>query len=235
MLMYYTERENLERQKENLHILDQQLANGKFGVEDIADLLPGVFHMNTLKDASLQYMSKAGEQYFGLTYQEMIELGIKRLNENYHPTTIKEIIPQFIEFGKNNDIDKVNGYSHLVRRNSEHDYEQFVGFAKISDELKSFVCIEYPVTDFGELSNKMATLIDDNQFLRKNYKKFASLTKREIEIIRLIGYGKTRTAISEQLNISKHTFDNHRKHIREKLKIKTAAELFQYIRAFDLC
>jgi len=80
----------------------------------------------------------------------------------------------------------------------------------------------------------LAVLLDDTEFLRHNYKKFATLTKREIEIIRLIGYGKTRTTISEQLNISKHTFDNHRKHIREKLNIKTAAELFQYIRSFDL-
>ncbi len=51
------------------------------------------------------------------------------------------------------------------------------------------------------------------------------LTDREKEIFRLIGEGLATGAIADQLFLSTHTIDTHREHLKQKLNVKTAAEL----------
>ena len=86
----------------------------------------------------------------------------------------------------------------------------------------------------GQLSQQMSGLLEDNLFLKKNYQKFASLTRQEREILKLIAYGEKRQAIAEQLFISVHTYDTHRKHIRQKLSAKSVSELIRYAKVFGL-
>ncbi|MBU2916259.1 response regulator transcription factor [Reichenbachiella agariperforans] len=51
------------------------------------------------------------------------------------------------------------------------------------------------------------------------------LTKREYEILLLITKGKSSKDISEQLFLSPHTVNSHRKNILKKLNLKSPAEL----------
>lgn len=52
-----------------------------------------------------------------------------------------------------------------------------------------------------------------------------SLAGRELQVYTLIGEGLTAHEIAEQLRISPKTVQTHREHIKEKLGLKTAAEL----------
>jgi RNA polymerase sigma factor (sigma-70 family) len=54
------------------------------------------------------------------------------------------------------------------------------------------------------------------------------LSDRELEVFQLIGQGKTMKEIGRELHISPKTVEVHRSHIREKLKITSAAELIAY-------
>ena len=54
------------------------------------------------------------------------------------------------------------------------------------------------------------------------------LSDRELEVFQLIGQGKTMKEIGDELHISPKTVEVHRSHIREKLKITSAAELIAY-------
>ena len=56
----------------------------------------------------------------------------------------------------------------------------------------------------------------------------SNLSKREFEIIRLIGKGFNSKAIGEQLFISRHTVDTYRRTILEKTSCKNSAELISY-------
>ncbi len=58
-----------------------------------------------------------------------------------------------------------------------------------------------------------------------NCKKVTKITKRELEICKLLLKGKTNQEIADILFISKATVSNHRSHIKQKLKAKTAIEL----------
>ena len=60
------------------------------------------------------------------------------------------------------------------------------------------------------------------------------LTKRERDILRLIGEGHSSKEIAWQLGLSKQTVSSHRKHICQKLGVHSTAELIVYaIRVFS--
>lgn len=54
------------------------------------------------------------------------------------------------------------------------------------------------------------------------------LSKREMEIVKLIGEGKTSQEIADLLFIGKTTVDTHRKNILKKLSLQGKSELLRY-------
>lgn len=56
----------------------------------------------------------------------------------------------------------------------------------------------------------------------------ASLTDRELEIVKLLSEGVNKKEIADQLFISPRTVDAHRSNIMEKLRLKSTVELVKY-------
>lgn len=56
----------------------------------------------------------------------------------------------------------------------------------------------------------------------------ALLTKREIEVLRLICNGHTDREIADLLDITYHTADSHRKNMLKKLRLKNTALLVRF-------
>ena len=54
------------------------------------------------------------------------------------------------------------------------------------------------------------------------------LTDRELEVFRMIGSGKSVKDIADDLFLSVKTVEAHREHIKEKLNIKSSAELLRF-------
>lgn len=52
---------------------------------------------------------------------------------------------------------------------------------------------------------------------------FVSVSSRELEIIHLIAGEQTSQEIAQQLHISIHTVESHRRRIFEKMKVRNAA------------
>lgn len=59
-------------------------------------------------------------------------------------------------------------------------------------------------------------------------KKKGKLTKRQIEILRLVGQGKTSREIADELFIGIHTVDTHRKNMIRILGLHGKGELMRY-------
>jgi DNA-binding NarL/FixJ family response regulator len=55
-----------------------------------------------------------------------------------------------------------------------------------------------------------------------------TLSDRELEILELLGEGLSTPDIARQLHLSKKTVQSHREHLKEKLQLKSAAELLRY-------
>jgi DNA-binding NarL/FixJ family response regulator len=56
----------------------------------------------------------------------------------------------------------------------------------------------------------------------------AGLTERELEVFRMLGGGVSTREIAEKLDLSMKTVDAHRRHMREKLNLRTTNELIRY-------
>lgn len=63
---------------------------------------------------------------------------------------------------------------------------------------------------------------------------YERLTNRELEILRLIGSGKTNAQIAAELHLSKTTISTYRSRILSKMDLKTSADLIHYALANDL-
>ena len=103
---------------------------------------------------------------------------------------------------------------------------------KFNDELT--ISITQPLNELGQIYHQVEKVLGDSSFLEQNFKKFDSLTRREREIMGLIAKGTTSEQIAEQLFISPHTVNKHRKNIWKKLDIKSYLELIPFAEHFDL-
>jgi two-component system, NarL family, response regulator NreC len=56
-----------------------------------------------------------------------------------------------------------------------------------------------------------------------------NLSKREVDVLRLIALGHTNAEIAERLFLSVRTVETHRAHIQQKLGLSTRAELVAYV------
>jgi two-component system, NarL family, response regulator NreC len=56
-----------------------------------------------------------------------------------------------------------------------------------------------------------------------------NLSKREVDVLRLIALGHTNAEIAERLFLSVRTVETHRAHIQQKLQLFTRAELVSYV------
>ncbi|WP_375584551.1 response regulator [Cyclobacterium xiamenense] len=57
------------------------------------------------------------------------------------------------------------------------------------------------------------------------FKTAFKLSKRELEILKWIARGKSNKEIADQLYLSVHTVETHRKHLHRKLEVSSVAEL----------
>lgn len=91
-----------------------------------------------------------------------------------------------------------------------------------------------PLNNLGNVGVLLRDILGETFLSRNGWKLFKTLTKREKELIVLLAKGMTSREVSELWAISKYTVDTHRKHIFNKLEIKTFAELFKIAQGFKL-
>jgi DNA-binding NarL/FixJ family response regulator len=54
------------------------------------------------------------------------------------------------------------------------------------------------------------------------------LSNRELQVLNLIGQGRTTREVAETLNLSVKTVESHRQRIKKKLNLQTAAQLVKF-------
>lgn len=93
-----------------------------------------------------------------------------------------------------------------------------------------------------EIINGLRAVVQGNRFFCNNILDFlvenpekevedcepTNLSRREYEVLQLIAQGKSTAQIADQLHLSVHTINSHRKNILKKLNLKTPAELIVY-------
>lgn len=105
--------------------------------------------------------------------------------------------------------------------------------AKLPQQSKAVIMIEQPLKELSNSIKILKMLTRDSQFLKDNRERFASLSEREKEVFFLLAMGYNSEKIGEELFISKYTAQTHRKHLKEKLQIKSSKDIMIYARVFE--
>ena len=77
-------------------------------------------------------------------------------------------------------------------------------------------------------AHDVTTALFDSIDKSKKAAKKVELTKREIEILKLISQGQTTQEIADSLFISHHTVETHRKNLISKTGVRNVAELVRF-------
>lgn len=85
--------------------------------------------------------------------------------------------------------------------------------------------IETVAKDQKFYSNDVSVKLINALIYDNKPKKNHDLSDRELQVLKLVGKGKTNNEIAEMLNLSRRTIETHRLHILKKFKASTTAEL----------
>jgi DNA-binding CsgD family transcriptional regulator len=208
-------------------------------IDAIAQEIPGVIIIHNIKDGSVVYMSKRGLDILGITLQEVKDMGADYHTNFFNVEEAKEYVPKFMSHLERNNDDEVLSLFQQVRPSPSEAFTWYSTSMKIfmRDEDGNpllTIGIALPVDPKHHLTSKVSRLLEENNFLRNNLKKFTTLGNREKEVLKLLALGKSSAEIAKELFISVSTVETHRKNIRNKLEASTSYQLAQYARAFDL-
>ncbi|MCC9168141.1 response regulator transcription factor [Pontibacter harenae] len=237
--MYATEKELLQNQRHQLFRLQKFLRDKRIDIDDFCDLLPGVFHLNRINSVEMVYLDKTTREKVEIKKNRVESDGMQVLKNLLEPSCMEYLVGvnKHADFSDPSYI--LSTFQHLsfnpikVIEQKKHTYTWcFSSKKRFSDDLT--ISITQPLDELGSVYRQLEKVLEENVYLKKNFKKFSALTRREKEIMRLISQGRTSAQIAEQLFLSPHTVITHRKNIWQKLEIRSYAELLKFSEHFDL-
>lgn len=226
-----------------LHGIAKSVRAGHFTIPDIGDIIPASLMIHELKGLQLtgcSYMNNWGCERLGTTADDVNSLGYTYYDRYFVKDEIRDFFRGINDYITEGDFQKQYNFFQRVRLYKRPDYTWFHTICKgfevmdeTSPELK-LVLISAPVSGADRLAMRVNKTLGQDAYIRKNYRRFVLLTKREKEIIALMSHGKFSREIAETLFISSHTVATHRKNILRKTECKSLPELLQFAMAFDL-
>jgi DNA-binding CsgD family transcriptional regulator len=219
----------------------EQLVEKKISeIAAVADSLPGVVIIHNLqKDLAVEYISPRGERELGLSVEEIQKLGAEYHTRFFNPEDANDYIPKIVGMLERNQEDEIVSFFQQVRPSEKEPWSWYLSTTKVllrDNQHKPWLIITmaFPIDPLHHVTAKVSRLLEENNFLRKNYHKFGELSEREQQVLRLLSLGKSAPETAEELFISVATVETHRRNIKNKLGTNSFYELTQYARAFDL-
>jgi DNA-binding CsgD family transcriptional regulator len=218
----------------------QQAAHEKIlRIREIENDIPGVIIVHNLADDSIVYLSERGRRILKVTLEEIRMPHFDYHQRFFNPEDVPNYVPKIFGMVQRNDDDEIITFFQQVRSSPGEPWRWYSSSIKIllrDTENKPLLAltIALPIDEEHYFSPKIERLIQENSFLRKNQQAFASLSKREKEILRLLALGHNSIEIAKALFISEATVKTHRKNIRNKLSADSTYDLLQFAQAFNL-
>ncbi|HEX5150850.1 MAG TPA: LuxR C-terminal-related transcriptional regulator [Parafilimonas sp.] len=208
-------------------------------LEAIADKLPVVVIVLEINPMGVRYMSSNGLDILGFSLEKIKEMGEAYHEAFFNPEDIADYKPKILELINSADDKKFVTYFEQVRPSPRHDWKWYLSSAKVfmrneNGQPTHILVIASPVDSLHHITGKVNRLLEENNFLRRNQKIFASLTKREKEILKLMALGESSLEIGGKLNISEQTASTHRRNIKAKLNAESNYDVVKFAQAFDL-
>ncbi|MDT3401538.1 response regulator transcription factor [Mucilaginibacter terrae] len=209
-------------------------------IAETANQYPGVTIIHDIRNWSVLWMSPNGLKQLGITADEIKQLSVEEYHaRHFNPEDAKDYSPRILSLMQADSVEDSVTYFQQVRINEYADWTWHMSSTKIllrDENMSPVLCItmSFAIDAMHHMASKASRLLEENNFLRKNYEQYAKLSQRERDVLRTLAIGKSAAETAEELFISVNTVETHRKNIRQKLSATSFFELSQYARAFDL-
>ncbi|MEO9887268.1 MAG: helix-turn-helix transcriptional regulator [Balneola sp.] len=231
---YRTETEILKTQVQSLYILDKLFRKNFDSLQELVDLMPGIFHVNDKRDLTIGHLNKAGEEWGLLSKEEINNMGFEYFEKNIHPDSLKYVGPRFLEFYEKADDDQLHAEFQKIRNPRTGEYDTFFTVCKPFKKHNLLLTSSNPISGIDSVTRRIERIAGEEMYMRKHFDEFRSLTRRERQVLAKIAQGFSNKDISGQLYITLETVKSHRKNIKKKTGIPTTAGLVQFALAFEL-
>ena len=214
-----------------LESLENKIDNSTFQ----EDSYFGFYHVHNMYDFSLIHLDSVGLELFGLKSQN-IELTQSVLFQHcLHPEDLKRNKKLLKKYLSNNNDSKYISCFQRMRKIGDIDYELYVTCLRINYDTETINCFSSPVNQLGAIKEVIVDQLELHQYYQDYLEVFKSLSKRELEIIYWVCLGLNAKEIGENLFLSHHTIEKHKKNIYKKTGFDSKKELLDFALNFNIC
>ncbi len=226
------EKKIIEEPQKKLYKLCQLIEQGIISLQDIGDIVPGIMHVNSREDLALEFMSKLGCDIIRYSNEELQKLGASVLEKHQSEYTLKVTYPKlFAELSKN-DMDQVIPFFQDWQYNKGENPVFHFTSTKILNETQTISISLFP-NNIEYLTKNVNNMFGVNTIFEKYFCLYKKLTKREKEIVKLLGKELSRKEISCLLFIDEKTVKKHCENIFKKLHTNKRTEIEKIAMAFS--
>ena len=206
------------------------IREGVLSLDDLATILPGVLHINSRHDFSFRYLSHNGCELIGYTRDQLRKQGSQLLQKHQSSFTREITHPKVFNELNKKDPNKVILYYQDWKRPNKTPFF-FLTTTRVWNQ-EEFISISFFPDQVDHITQKINQLFGINRLFCKYYQAYNKLTRREKEILELLGKDLTRCEIATQLFVSDATIKKHCENIYSKLGTHKRTELEKIAIAF---
>lgn len=231
---------NYQDINEKIYQIERGISKKEFALMDISEIMPAAIMLHSTLDGiphQIDYMNSWGCQRLGVELEELNTLQEQYYHQYFVKDDLQAIYPKILDFCKSQTHTEQLNFFQRVKLYGTTSPSWFYTICKLlesKDQQQSMLLFSCPMDGLDNVMGNVKKILDENEYISKNYRLFTILTKREKEVIGLLGIGQSTSEIAETLIISSQTVATHRKNINRKLEIKSFAELIRFAIAFDL-
>ena len=237
-LAYAFQQQVLDLQTQIL-CLGNQVKKQDLSIKEIGDYIPGSVMVQNLNSMTNTYMNKNGCDILRRSSEELKMLGPDYFKLFFPPDELISQKRDLLQFIGQDDGTKLHSFLQRVRPDARSEYKWYFTTSRIikSPEdpcLTNLIHIAVPVNTLNLTGYRISSMIENDEYIRKNFQRFNLLSVREKEVIKMIVEGKSSYEIANTLFRSIHTINTHRKNIIHKLEVNSLAGLIKFAVAFNL-
>ncbi len=184
--------------EQKLFQIERNLSKDSFEIADISEVIPASIMVHSLSEGVPQqiiYINPWGCNRLGVELEEPNALRAQYYEQFFIQEDIEDIFPKVIRYCKEGNHDTQLNFFQRVKLYKEEKHHWFYTVCKLlrkgNGNDQNLVMLSSPIDGLRALIGKVKKVLDENEYIALNYRKFALLTKREKEILTLLSVGKS--------------------------------------------
>jgi DNA-binding CsgD family transcriptional regulator len=201
--------------------------------------IPAAIIVLNVQDFTIEYISKRGREILDVTMEELKELRKDCHLHFFNPEDANEYEPKIRDLIIRNDDNEIVYFFQQIWKSTEKRFFWYPTCLKIilkdaKGEPLLALIIVIPIEHGQSAAAKSKRTTEEKNFIKLGYQLLETLTRRELEVLKLLAKGLCTRFIASQLFISEETVATHHKNIKRKLNAKTNYDIFRFAQTFDL-